>query len=282
MSKHLEIGGQAVIEGVMMKSRKRIVTSVRKGKRIISKKRNFKPIIERKIIYRLPILRGIISLFEIVIVGMQELTWSADQQTDEKQGKLSGLQLFLTFAFAIIATIGMFIIAPYYLTKVFYNEINVWFNLIDGAFRVLIFILYLLVIGLMADMRRVFQYHGAEHKAVNCYEAGKKLIVSNVKKYSTIHPRCGTSLLVFVIIISILLFSLIKDPRWYVNIPFRILLVPIIMGISFEIVKLSAKFKNSIVLKILITPGLWTQKLTTREPSAKQIEVAIKSLKKAM
>ncbi|MBN1645163.1 DUF1385 domain-containing protein [Candidatus Woesearchaeota archaeon] len=277
-----EIGGQAVIEGVMMKSKKRVVTSVRKGKQIISKTRNFNPITERKRIYRLPILRGIINLSEMLVIGMQELTWSADQQTDEKQGKLSLLQLILTFVFAIAAVIGMFIVVPYYLTKVFMTEVNIVFNIIDGGFRVLIFILYLAIIGLMKDMKRVFQYHGAEHKAVNCYEAGKRLIVSNVKKYSVIHSRCGTSLIVFVIIVSILLFSLIKDPRWFVNIPLRIILVPVIIGISFEVVKLSTKFKKSIILRILITPGLWTQKLTTREPDAKQIEVAIKSLKKAL
>lgn len=281
MKKYPEIGGQAVIEGVMMKSKKRIVTSVRKGKKILSKARAFVPITERKKIYRLPILRGIISLFEMLIVGMQELTWSADQQTDEKESKLSGLQIFLTFLFAIIAVIGMFIVAPYYLAKVFIKEIGIWFNLIDGAFRVLIFVLYLLVIGLMKDMKTVFQYHGAEHKAVNCYEDKKKLTVSNVKKYSTIHKRCGTSLIVFVIIVSILLFSLIKDPRWYANIPLRVVLIPVIMGISYEVVKLSTRFKKNIILKILIAPGLWTQKLTTREPNAKQIEVAIKSLKKA-
>jgi len=280
--KKMEIGGQAVIEGVMMKSKKRIATSVRKGKKIITRTREFTPITHRVKILRIPILRGIISLFELMITGMQELTWSADQQTEEDQGKLSAFQLFITFAVSIAAVIGMFIIAPYYLAKIFYSKVNIWFNLIDGAFRVLIFVLYLAIIGLMKDMKRIFQYHGAEHKTVNCYEAGKKLTVSNVKKYSTVNPRCGTSLLVFVILVSILLFSLIKDPRWYVNIPIRIVLVPIIIGISFEVVKLASRFKNNILLKILVTPGLWTQKLTTREPDKKQIEVAIKSLKKTL
>ena len=228
MGKYLDVGGQAVIEGVMMKSKKRIVTSVRAGKKIISKKREFVPVTERNRILRLPVIRGMVGLFEMLVVGMQELTWSADQQTDEKEGKLSGFQLFLTFAFAIGAVILMFVIAPYYLTKVFVKDVNIVFNLIDGLFRVLIFIIYLLAIGLMADMRRVFQYHGAEHKTVNCYEAGKKLIVANVKKYSVIHPRCGTSLIVFVLIISILLFSLIKSPTAYINIPLRIVLIPLI------------------------------------------------------
>jgi uncharacterized protein YqhQ len=282
MARHLEIGGQAVIEGVMMKSKKKIVTSVRKKKKIVSKTRKFKPIIERKRIYRLPFIRGFISLVEMMVVGMQELTWSADQQTEDHEGKLSAWQLILTFVFAIVAVVGMFIVAPYYLSKIFIQEVNFWFNLIDGGFRVLIFILYLLVIGLMADMKRVFQYHGAEHKAVNCYEAKKRLTFANVKKFSVIHPRCGTSLLVFVIIVSILLFSLIKDPRWFVNIPLRIVLIPVIIGVSFEIVKLSSRFKRNFILKALIAPGLWTQKLTTREPDKKQIEVAIKSLKKAL
>lgn len=282
MKKTLEIGGQAVMEGVMMKSKKKIVTSVRKGKKIISKARNFTSITERNKLYKLPVLRGIISLLEMLVLGMQELTWSADQQTSKKEGKLLGWQIFLTFLFAIIAVVGMFIIAPYYLTKIFIKEIGIWFNLADGAFRVIIFVLYLLVIGLMKDMRTVFQYHGAEHKAVNCHEARKKLTVANVRKYSTIHKRCGTSLIVFVIIASILIFSLIKDPRWYVNIPLRIMLVPVIMGVSFEVVKISARFNKNIFLRILIAPGLWTQKLTTREPNKKQIEVAIESLKKAL
>jgi uncharacterized protein YqhQ len=279
---HMDIGGQAVIEGVMMKSKKRIVTSVRIGKKIISKKREFVPITERSRLLRIPVLRGMIGLFEMLVVGMQELTWSADQQTDEKEGKLSGFQLFLTFGLAIGAVILMFIVAPYYLTKVFVKDVNIVFNLIDGAFRVVIFIIYLLAIGLMKDMRRVFQYHGAEHKAVNCYEAGKKMIVANVKKYSVIHPRCGTSLIVFVLIISILLFSLIKSEYTYINIPIRVLLIPLIAGIAYEIVKLSVRFKRNILLRILVWPGLVTQKLTTREPDAKQIEVAITSLKKAL
>lgn len=282
INKLKEIGGQAVIEGVMMKSKKRIVTSVRIGKKIISKKREFVPVTELSRFYRLPIIRGIIGLFEMLVVGMQELTWSADQQTDEKEGKLSGFQLVLTFAFAILAVIVMFVVAPYYLTKVFVQEVNIVFNLIDGAFRVLIFIIYLLAIGLMKDMRRVFQYHGAEHKTVNCYEAGKKLIVSNVKKYSVIHPRCGTSLIVFVLIVSILLFSLIKSEHTYINIPIRVLLIPVIAGIAYEIVKLASRFRRNIILRILVWPGLMTQKLTTREPNEKQIEVAITSLKKAL
>lgn len=282
MDKHLDIGGQAVIEGVMMKSKKRIVTSVRIGKKIISKKREFVPVTERSRLLRLPVIRGMIGLFEMLVVGMQELTWSADQQTSEKEGKLSGFQLFITFAVSIGAVILMFVIAPYYLTKVFVQEVNIVFNLIDGAFRVVIFIIYLLAIGLMKDMRRVFQYHGAEHKTVNCYEAGKKLIVANVKKYSVIHPRCGTSLIVFVLIISILLFSLIKSEHSYINIPIRVLLIPVIAGIAYEIVKLSVRFKRNILLRMLVWPGLMTQKLTTREPDDKQIEVAITSLKKAL
>ncbi len=282
MDKHLDIGGQAVIEGVMMKSKKRIVTSVRVGKKIISKKREFVPVTERNKFLRIPVLRGMIGLFEMLVVGMQELTWSADQQTTEKEGKLSGFQLFLTFAISIGAVILMFVIAPYYLTKVFVKDVNIVFNLIDGLFRVVIFIIYLLAIGLMKDMRRVFQYHGAEHKTVNCYEAGKKLIVANVKKYSVIHPRCGTSLIVFVLIISILLFSLIKSEHAYLNIPIRVLLIPLIAGIAYEIVKLSVRFKRNILLRMLVWPGLMTQKLTTREPNEKQIEAAITSLKKTL
>ena len=153
------------------------------------------------------------------------------------------------------------------------------FNLLDGVFRIIIFFLYLVVIGMMADMKEIFRYHGAEHKAVNCYEAGVALTPKNANKFPKEHIRCGTSLLVFVIVVSILLFSLIKDPRWYVNIPLRICFIPLIAGIGYEAVKIAYRFKDNALIKIIITPGIWTQKLTTKKPSLKQIEVAIQALK---
>jgi len=276
MKKH--IGGQAVIEGVMMKSDSKVAVSVRKKKKIITKRMRYRAISKKYKILTIPIVRGFVNLIEMMILGMKALTWSANQQTDKKEEQISKKELGLTFFIATVATILIFIVAPYYLTKLFITQTNFVFNLLDGVFRIIIFFLYLVVIGMMADMKEIFRYHGAEHKAVNCYEAGVALTPKNASKFPKEHIRCGTSLLVFVIVVSILLFSLIKDPRWYVNIPLRICFIPLIAGIGYEAVKIAYRFKDNAIIKIIITPGIWTQKLTTKKPSLKQIEVAIKAL----
>lgn len=278
MNKH--IGGQAVIEGVMMKGEKDIAIAVRKKKKIITKKIKYTPATEKCKILKLPILRGIANLIEMMIIGVKALTWSADQQVG-KEEKITKKELAITMFISFGAVILIFVIAPYYLTKIFVKEPTLKFNLIDGAFRIVIFFIYLYAIGLMKDMKRVFQYHGAEHKAVNCYEANAKLTPANAMKYPKEHIRCGTSLLVIVIIVSILLFSLIRDPRWYVNIPIRILLVPVIAGIGYEAVKLASRFERNLLVRIVTLPGLLTQKFTTKEPNEKQLEVAIKALNAA-
>ena len=276
MKKH--IGGQAVIEGVMMKSDSKVAVSVRKKGKIITKRMRYRALSRKYRILTIPIVRGFVNLIEMMVLGMKALTWSANQQTDKKEEQISKKELGVTFLIATIATILIFIIAPYYLAKLFIKQTNFLFNLIDGVFRIIIFFLYLIMIGCMADMKEIFRYHGAEHKSVNCYEAGVKLTPKNAKKYPKEHIRCGTSLLVFVIVVSILLFSLIKDPRWYVNIPLRILFIPLIAGIGYEAVKIAYRFKDNKIIKIIIAPGIWTQKLTTKEPSLKQLEVAIKAL----
>lgn len=271
------IGGQAVIEGVMMKSDSKVAVSVRKKKKIITERMRYKPISKKFKIFTLPILRGVVNLIEMMVLGMKALTWSANQQSGEDE-QISKKEIGVTMIIATLATILIFIVAPYYLTKLFIKDTNFLFNLIDGIFRIIIFFLYLVLIGMMADMKEIFRYHGAEHKSVNCYEAGVPLTPKNAKKYPKEHIRCGTSLLVIVIVVSILLFSLIKDPRWYINIPLRILFVPLIAGIGYEAVKIAYRFKNNSLIKIIILPGIWTQKLTTKEPSLKQLEVAIKAL----
>jgi uncharacterized protein YqhQ len=277
-----KLGGQAVIEGVMIRSPSHVSIAVRReDKSIHVKKKKYKSLVDRYKILQLPILRGIIYLFEMLIIGMKALTYSAEEATGDEE-KLSNLELFITIALAILFVVLIFIVAPYYLAKLFKLENRILFNIVDGIFRLALFFIYLIVISLMKDIRTLYQYHGAEHKTVHCYEAKKPLTAVNVKKYSTLHPRCGTSFLVIVLAISIILFSLIKDPRWYVNIPFRILLIPVIAGISYEILKLAAKFEHNPIAKIVITPGLWVQKLTTREPTKKQIEVAIAAVKKVM
>ncbi|MBI4140942.1 DUF1385 domain-containing protein, partial [Candidatus Woesearchaeota archaeon] len=266
---------------VMMRSKEKVATAVRKKGKIVIKEQEFHSFTEKSRILRLPILRGMIFLIEMMILGMKTLTWSADQQTNNKE-QLSKLELIGSLAFAITMTLLMFVIGPYYLTKLLTNSQGMAFNIVDGGLRLGAFLSYLGIIGLMKDIKRVFQYHGAEHKTVNCYEQKMQLTVSNVKQCSVQHPRCGTSLIVFVIAVSILLFSLIKDPRWYVNIGMRILFIPLIAGLSYETLKFSANHKDNKLLKIVITPGLWVQRLTTREPNNKQIEVAIAALQKVL
>jgi len=271
------IGGQAVIEGVMMKSDSKVAVSVRKKKKIVTERMRYRPISKKYKILTLPILRGVVNLIEMLVLGMKALTWSANQQSGEDE-QISRKEIGITMVIATAATVLIFIVAPYYLTKLFIKDTNFLFNLLDGVFRIIIFFLYLVLIGLMADMKEIFRYHGAEHKSVNCYEAGVPLTPKNAKKYPKEHIRCGTSLLVIVIVVSILLFSLIRDPRWYVNIPLRILFVPLIAGIGYEAVKIAYRFRKNPLIKIIILPGIWTQKLTTKEPSLKQLEVAIKAL----
>jgi uncharacterized protein YqhQ len=282
MAKKANLGGQAVIEGVMIRSPKSISVAVRKEDGSIKvKKQHYKSLVDRCIILKLPVLRGIIYLFEMLVLAMKALTYSAEEATGEEE-KLTTFELFLTIFLAVVFVLLIFVAAPYYLAKLSGVQSRLLFNAIDGAVRLVLFFAYLILISLMKDIKRLYQYHGAEHKTVHCYEAGKELIVANVKKYSTLHPRCGTSFLVIVLAISIILFSLIKDPRWYVNIPFRILLVPVIAGISYELLKLSARYEKSPLAQLIIAPGLWVQKLTTREPDKKQMEVAIAAVKKVM
>jgi len=277
MKKLKPLGGQALIEGVMIKSPTKVAMAARtqKGK-IVTKTIRFKSLTEKKKILGLPLSRGVIQLGEMLSMGVKALTWSANQQGDEEE--LGTKELIITFTLAILLTIGLFVLLPYYLAKFFFAPDSAWFGLIDGIVRLFVFLGYLIGIGLMKDVKRMFQYHGAEHMTVHCYEARKPLIVKNVRKYSTAHARCGTTLLFFVIAVSIILFSLIRTPHWYINVPARIVLIPVVAGISYELLKISAKVKW---LSWLSAPGMWAQKLTTRKPTAKQIEVAIAAVNKA-
>ena len=275
------VGGQAVIEGVMMRAKDRVATAVRAKNKIVVKKQEFHSYSEIWRLLRLPFVRGAVFLAEMPVLGIKTLTWSADQQTGD-DGKASTLELIGSLAFAVVMTIALFIVGPYYLTKLFTSKPSIAFNLIDGGFRLAAFLSYIIGIGCMKDIRRVFQYHGAEHKTVNCFEKKLQLTVFNVKKCSVQHPRCGTSLIVFVIALSIFFFSLVKDPRWYINIGMRIFFIPLIAGVSYEVLKFSAKHSNNALFKIIIAPGLWVQRLTTREPNNKQIEVAIAALKSVL
>ncbi len=274
---HTHIGGQAVIEGVMMKNKDKIATAIRKKGKIIVKKEKIRSLTEKKL-FKLPFIRGFIQLLEMMILGMKKLTWSANQQQDEGE-EMTKKEIFISIFIAVIATILLFIILPYYLTKLVSDTEGIFFNLIDGLLRVMIFLLYVLAISFMNDVKRLFQYHGAEHKAVACYEAGKPLTPNNCKKYSRLHPRCGSSFIIIVLTISIIVFSLIVSDSNTIKILARVILIPVIAGISYEILKISAKFERFLFFKMIIAPGLWLQKMTTKEPTKKQLEVAIKALK---
>jgi uncharacterized protein YqhQ len=270
------IGGQAVIEGVLMKNDEKIAIAVRRpDKKISVKKETLHPISKRVKFLGWPFFRGIVNLVEMLVVGMKALNYSANEASGE-DAQLSKTEFALTTIFAIAVAVGLFILLPLYLTKMTQTQ-GILFNLIDGVIRVAMFVAYVLVISLMKDVRRLFEYHGAEHKVVNCYESGAKLTLANVKKYTTVHRRCGTTFMLIVLVISILIFSLIISDSFWVKFGGRILLLPVIAGIGYELLKLGARFPHNILLNVLVWPGLALQKLTTREPDKRQLEVAMKA-----
>ncbi|GFO53214.1 membrane protein [Geomonas sp. Red276] len=289
MSK-INIGGQAVLEGVMMRAPRSLAIAVRRPDGEISvKSETVIPLSERFPITKLPIVRGAVALFASLITGIKALNFSANEALSEEEGKkeeLSGWAIGGTMAFAFGFGILLFFIMPLYLTKLMVPVIggsNIVFNLVDGVIRVAVFLIYIISISRMKDIQRVFQYHGAEHKSIFTFEAGEELTVENVKKYSCLHPRCGTSFLLIVMLVSILVFSLIPKPwPFYFKAGARIVLLPMIAGLSYEVLKWTAKRENNPFVRMLIAPGLALQRLTTREPDDSQIEVAIKSMQVAL
>jgi len=274
-------GGQAIIEGVMMRSPSEYAIAVRKpDNEIILKTGQLKSLSNRIKFLKWPIFRGIINLIESLTLGLKALTYSAEQATGEED-KISKVEMFFTILIALVLFILFFIALPStiarYLDK--YLSSLIVYNLFEGTLRIGIFIFYLYFISKIKDIKRVFEYHGAEHKVIYTYEAGEELNVDNVKKYSTLHPRCGTSFIFIVLILSILVFSLLGKQTLLLRIAYRVAIIPLIAGLSYEILKLSAKNMDKIFIKWVVMPGLWFQKLTTKEPDAAQIEVAIKALK---
>jgi uncharacterized protein YqhQ len=273
----LGVGGQAVIEGVMMRCKDKYSVAVRKPNDKISLKKDKISSWTTKPFFKLPFIRGLVMLIETLILGIKTLNYSANESLDEVDEKISTWELIATTAVSLLFAIGLFLLLPLYLTKLTATD-GFWFNLIDGVIRIAIFVLYIVVISMMADVKTLFQYHGAEHKAVACFEAGEKVTVKNAKKYSTVHRRCGTTFLIIVLVISILIFSLIVTDSFWIKLLGRILLMPVIAGISYELLKFGAKYPKFILLRILVAPGLWLQRLTTREPTNRQLEVSVKAL----
>jgi uncharacterized protein YqhQ len=299
MEKKLSLGGQAVIEGVMMKSEHHLCVAVRKkNKKIVFHEEKVKQPKHKflKRISTLPFVRGIYNLFSILVIGIRTLLWSASQFVEEEGEELTGKDIFLMLTLSIGFAVGLFVIVPYFFTGfIGISEVNhpVVFNVVDGIFKIILFIAYVYIISLFPDIKRIFEYHGAEHKAVYCYEKSLPLTVKNAQKFSTKHPRCGTSFLVIVLLVSIFIFVLVPlgiilaYPSFQqihtliqkiILLPIRILLIPVIAGISYELLKLGAKYEHNLFMKILILPGILVQHITTKEPNTKQMEVAIASL----
>lgn len=246
------------------------------------------PLSERYPITKLPIVRGAVALFSSLIIGIKALNFSANEAMAEGEEKeeVNNWAIAGTMAAAFGFGILLFFIMPLYLTKLLIpiiGDSNIVFNLVDGLIRVVVFLLYILGISRMGDIKRVFQYHGAEHKCIFTFEAGEELTVDNVRKYSCLHPRCGTSFLLIVMLVSILVFSLIpKLWPFYLKAGSRVVLLPVIAGLSYEVLKWTAKHDNHPLVKLIISPGLALQRLTTGEPDDSQIEVAIKSMEVAL
>lgn len=291
------IGGQAVIEGVMMRGPKKIATAVRKSDgEIVYDIKDVNSFVTKYKLNKIPIIRGVVSFVESMVTGVKCLMFSADQVDleddsmepskfekwlDDKLGdKIKDIAIYFSVIVALCFSVGMFMLLPTAIAGIFKHwiKVPVALNLIEGAIKMMIFLVYLWVVSHMSDIRRVFEYHGAEHKTIAAYEAGVELTPENAMEYSRLHPRCGTSFLLIVMVVSILMFSLLTWDTLWMRILYRLLLLPVVAGVSYEIIKMAGKRPHGIV-GILTKPGLWLQKITTREPDLSQLEVAIAAMK---
>ena len=298
------IGGQAVIEGVMMKGPEKIATSVRKTDgEIVSEVKDIGNVRRNKIL-KLPIIRGCVNFFDSLITGVQSLMFSAkffdvdeegnqieeeptkfERWLEEKLGseKMMNAVIYFSVIVSLFFSIGLFILLPGAIGELIRNftDNNYIVTLFEGLIRICIFIIYLALISRLKDIKRVFMYHGAEHKSIHCYESGEELTVENVRKHSRLHPRCGTSFLLIVMVVSIIIFFFIPRVHFALRLLIRIALLPIVAGVSYEIIKFAGRHDNKFT-KIISAPGMWFQYITTNEPDDSQIEVAIHSLKAVM
>ncbi len=307
-NKPLQVGGQAVIEGVMMRAPGRVATAVRRSNgQIIVKKRDYTSLAERYAIFKLPILRGAVGLVEMLVLGIDTLNFSTEVAMQDLQAKerangngraakpssqASNLRLALTVVLALAVGITIFFVTPLVVTTRLFNveQSAFWFNLIAGAIRIGILLLYLLIISMMKEVKRLFEYHGAEHKAVFTFEAMGELTIDSAAGYTRFHPRCGTSFILIVMVVSMLLFSVLDAAmilwlgkttlalRMVTHLP----LIPLVGGVAYEFIRWSAKRSTTPVGRILVAPGLWLQRITTKEPDRSQIDVALVALKCAL
>ena len=295
------IGGQAIMEGVMMRGPKEIAMAVRKpDNEIIVERRPISSVLQKSKILKLPIIRGCIAFFESMIVGVKALMFSAeffdleeggaseskfDRWLEDKFGdKIKDIVIYVSVVLSILLSVGLFFMLPNFVAELIAKLTSIQVDgtprtLIEGGIRILIFLGYLLLVSQMKDIKRVFMYHGAEHKTISTYEQGLELTVENARGSSRLHPRCGTSFLIFVMVISVIVFMIIpKGLTWYNRALFKLLLLPVVAGLSYEIIKFAGRHDNWFT-RIISKPGMWLQYITTREPDDSQLEVAIEAMK---
>jgi uncharacterized protein YqhQ len=275
------VGGQAVMEGVMMRGVSTWAVGVRKPDGEIDVQ-SF-PLVswtKRHRVFRLPIVRGVVALVESLNIGFKALGLSANAQLDEEEEPISGAMWFGTVLVALVFAVGLFFVVPVGLTSLFKDQLGsaFLFWLVEGIVRTAIFLGYIVLVARVPDLRRVFEYHGAEHKTISCFEAGLPLTPENAQRFSRLHPRCGTSFLLIVMIVAIFVFAPIGLPAWYLLLGSRILGVPLIAGLSFEVIKWAGRNRRKPWVQKLMWPGMQLQKLTTREPDAEQLTVAIAAM----
>ena len=276
----LAVGGQAVIEGVMMRDAHRTATAVRLPNGDIDvETRTVSSIRDRYPVLNLPLIRGSVIMVESLIIGMRALSFSA-QAAGEEDEQMTKKEIAITILFALVLASILFIVIPTGAAHLAaaYTDDPIVFNLIEGGIRLMVFLLYIWGISFMGGIRRVFQYHGAEHKTIHCYEAGEALTVENVQKFPRLHPRCGTNFLLIVMVVAIVFHVFFGWPDLWLRILSRLAILPVVAGVSYEIIRFAGRSENHFV-HILITPGLWLQYLTTRPPADEMVEVAIESLK---
>jgi uncharacterized protein YqhQ len=285
----LRVGGQAVIEGVMMRSPNSMAIAVRRPNgEIVVKREKLNFFSEKKVFSKLPLVRGVMTLLSALILGTKALNFSANQSLGEEQ-EVSSWTMSLTFTFALCFGIFLFFLIPLFLTKWLRFAIpmvstsGVLFNLVDGVIRLMIFLAYLGTISFFKEIRRIFEYHGAEHKSIFAFESGEVLIADQVKNFSYLHPRCGTSFLLIVMVVSILVFSLIPHHLSFgYKVASRVVFIPLIAGLAYEIIRFADQKRERKSMQYFIKPGLWLQRMTAREPSKDQIEVAIRALQEVL
>ena len=279
--KDVQYGGQAVIEGVMMRGKDKVAIAVRRDSEdVVLDKKQLKPLSDRFALLGWPFIRGVVSLFSSLVLGVKALSFSASQVVEEEEEELTPWEIFLTILVSLGLAVLLFVALPATITTLVqrFIENNIILNLTEGMVKIATFLTYIYFISKMEDIQRVFRYHGAEHKVIHNYESDKELNVENARTFSTQHPRCGTSFMFIVILMSIFFFSFFGRPPLLKRILYHIMLLPVVAGTSYELIKLAGEKTGNPLIRLFSLPGLWIQNLTTSEPDDSMLEVAIQAL----